>query len=183
MGFSEDQMQAIEITERFCSVLSLLGTTFIITTFLCNKSFHKPINRLVFFAAWGNIMSNVATLISTSGIHLGVNGSLCQFQAFLIQWYVFQASETNESVVTSFCRFMPADAMWTFVMACNVYLTFFRKYDAKQLRLLEWKYILFCYGTPFIPAFTYLFIKSESDGKIYGSAVVCHAIPLPMIMI
>ena len=80
-------MHAVEITEKVGSVFSLLGAAFIITTFLSDKSFHKPINRLVFFAAWGNIMSNIATLISTSGIRLGPNDSLCQFQAFLIQWY------------------------------------------------------------------------------------------------
>ena len=68
---------------------------------------------------------------------------------------------------------MVADALWTFAMACNVYLTFFRKYDAKQLRSLEWRYILFCYGVPFIPAFTFFFVRSESRGKIYGSAEVC----------
>jgi hypothetical protein len=67
---------------------------------------------------------------------------------------------------------MVADSMWTFAMACNVYLTFFRKYDAKQLRSLEWKYILFCYGVPFIPAFTFFFVRSKSRGKVYGSAVV-----------
>jgi hypothetical protein len=87
MAFSDSQMRAVEITEKVCSVFSLLGTSFIITTFLSDKSFHKPINRLVFFASWGNIMSNVATLISTHGIRLGPNGALCQFQAFLIQWY------------------------------------------------------------------------------------------------
>jgi hypothetical protein len=101
MAFSDRQMHAVEITERVCSVLSLLGTAFIITTFLSDKSFHKPINRLVFFAAWGNIMSNVPTLISTSAIRLGPNGSLCQFQAFLIQWYVLSTSKTKESDVTS----------------------------------------------------------------------------------
>ena len=85
-------MYAVEITERVGSVFSLLGTTFIITTFLSDRSFHKPINRLAFFAAWGNIMSNVATLISTYGIRLGPNGSLCQFQAFLIQWYALSTS-------------------------------------------------------------------------------------------
>ena len=50
---------------------------------------------------------------------------------------------------------MVADALWTFAMACNVYFVFFWKYDAKQLRSLEWKYILFCYGVPFISAFTF----------------------------
>src|SRR5277367_5421927 len=97
MVFSDRQMNAVEITEKVGSVFSLLGTAFIITTFLSHKSFHKPINRLVFYAAWGNIMSNVGTLLSTSGINLGVNSSLCQFQAFLIQWYVIPASQTKES--------------------------------------------------------------------------------------
>ena len=67
---------------------------------------------------------------------------------------------------------MVADALWTFAMACNVYLTFFRRYDAEQLRSLEWKYILFCYGVPFIPAFIFFFVRTESRGKAYGSAVV-----------
>jgi hypothetical protein len=75
---------------------------------------------------------------------------------------------------------MVADALWTFAMACNVYLTFFRKYDAQQLRLFEWKYILFCYGVPFIPAFIFFFMRSESRGKVYGSAVV-HTILLLVI--
>jgi hypothetical protein len=51
-------------------------------------------------------------------------------------------------------RFMPADSLWTLAMACNVYLTFFRKYNAAQLKKLEWKYFLFCYGLPFPPAVT-----------------------------
>ena len=95
MAFSDRQMNAVEITEKVGSVFSLLGTAFIITTFLSDKSFHKPINRLVFYAAWGNIMSNVATLISTSGISLGLNSPLCQFQAFLIQWYALATSKTR----------------------------------------------------------------------------------------
>lgn len=89
MGLSEQQLHAIEITERLGSVLSLIGTAFIIGTFLYDNAFHKPINRLVFYAAWGNIMANVGTLISTSGIEIGIEKPLCQFQAFLIQMYVF----------------------------------------------------------------------------------------------
>jgi hypothetical protein len=98
MSFSDQQMRAVEVTERVCSFFSLLGAAFIITTFLGDKSFHKPINRLVFFAAWGNIMTNVATLISTTGIHLGVDKPLCQFQAFVIQWYAFQPLRLRNQV-------------------------------------------------------------------------------------
>jgi hypothetical protein len=87
MGLSESQLYAIEVTERLGSVLSLVGTAFIIGTFLYDKAFHKPINRLVFYASFGNILANVGTLISRSGIELGVDKPLCQFQGFMIQMY------------------------------------------------------------------------------------------------
>lgn len=73
-------------------------------------------------------------------------------------------------------RFMPADALWAFAMACNVYLTFFRKYDAERLRRLEWKYLVGCYGLPFIPAFSYFFIETKERGSIYGSAAVSYTL-------
>lgn len=67
---------------------------------------------------------------------------------------------------------MPADALWTFAMACNVYLSFFRRYDAPKLRSLEWRYLICCYGIPFVPALVFLFISTPDRGKIYGNAVV-----------
>jgi len=62
-------------------------------------------------------------------------------------------------------------------MSCNVWLSFFRSYDAAALRRLEYKYLLACYGVPFVPALIYLFVSTMGRGKIYGSAVVsqlCH---------
>ncbi|KAI9681430.1 MAG: hypothetical protein M1817_002714 [Caeruleum heppii] len=151
------QIKAVEITERLTSVLSLLGCGFIIVTFLSSSYFHKPINRLVFYASFGNIITNVATLVSTSGIEAGLGSPLCQFQAFIIQ------------------MFMPADSLWTLAMACNVYLTFFKKYNQHQLRRIEWKYLVFCYGVPALPAFVFLFVKKYREGqeyRIYGNAVL-----------
>jgi hypothetical protein len=87
MALSESQLNAICLTERICSGISFLGTAFIIGTFLYDKSFRKPINRLVFYASWGNIMANVGTMISRNGIYAGVGSPLCQFQGFLIQMY------------------------------------------------------------------------------------------------
>ncbi|KKY26432.1 putative camp receptor-like protein [Phaeomoniella chlamydospora] len=152
MVLSDAQLNSLETTERAGSVLSLLGTTFIIVTFLSSRAFHKPVNRLVFYASLGNVLANVGTMISRSGILVG--GGVCQFQGFLIQ------------------MFLPADAMWTLAMATNVYLTFFRKYDAQALRALEWKYFVICYGLPFLPAFAYFFIKTQKRGKVYGDAVL-----------
>ena len=61
-------------------------------------------------------------------------------------------------------------------MAVNVYLTLFRKYNAQQLRSLEWKYHAVCYGGPFIVALVYIFIETPGRGKIYGPATVSYAI-------
>jgi hypothetical protein len=87
MPMRKHEDRAIEIAERVSSVFSVLGAFFIITTFIFNYRFRKPINRLVFYASWGNLFANVATLISRSGIKIGVDAPLCQFQGFLIQWH------------------------------------------------------------------------------------------------
>jgi hypothetical protein len=56
--------------------------------------FVLAINRLVFYATWGNIMANVATLISTSGIPKNFQNitPLCEFQGVLIQWFMMADS-------------------------------------------------------------------------------------------
>lgn len=72
---------------------------------------------------------------------------------------------------------MPADSLWAFVMACNVYLAMFHRYRTDNLRPLEWKYFLFCYGLPFVPALVLLFIGTKSHGRIYGPALVS---PVPL---
>jgi hypothetical protein len=85
-GLSPQQIDIFSILERVCSVFSLLGSMFVITTFSFSKAFHKPINRLVFYATFGNLMTNVATLMARSFIG-DTNSAGCQFQAFLIQMY------------------------------------------------------------------------------------------------
>jgi hypothetical protein len=78
------ELEAFAAIERSGSVLSLLGCVFVIATFCWSKAFHKPINRLVFYASFGNLMTNVATLMART--YIGDSGSPgCQLQAFLIQ--------------------------------------------------------------------------------------------------
>lgn len=141
----------LTVIERVCSVFSILGCFLIIFTFAFSKYFHKPINRLVFYASFGNLMTNVATLMSTSFTQDSL-GAGCQFQAFLIQ------------------MFMPADALWTLAMAINVYLTFYYKFDAQKLRKMELPYFVVCYGIPFVVAITYIFINHPERGRMYGDA-------------
>ncbi|KPM43535.1 hypothetical protein AK830_g2989 [Neonectria ditissima] len=153
------QLNALSIIERVCSVFSLLGSLFVIGTFVSSKAFHKPINRLVFYASFGNMMTNVGTLMSRQYID-SPNSVGCQFQAFLIQ------------------MFMPADAFWTLTMAINVYLTFYFKFDARRLRRMEIPYLVCCYGIPFVPAFVYIFIKNDNGERMYGDATLwCWVAP------
>ena len=63
-------------------------------------------------------------------------------------------------------------------MAVNVYLIVFRSYDTVALRKLEWKYAIVITVATFIPAFVFLFIRSDDKGLMYGSVTVrvqCHA--------
>lgn len=79
------QTNALMITERIVSVFSIFGIFFILVTCYFLRSFNKPINRLVFYASFGNLGMNIACLISEDGIKAGALSPLCQFQAFLIQ--------------------------------------------------------------------------------------------------
>ncbi|KAL8949390.1 MAG: hypothetical protein Q9222_004490 [Ikaeria aurantiellina] len=154
-ALTSSQLHALETTERVASCFSVIGTVFIMLTFIFSPAFRRPVNRLIFYASWGNALCNVATLMSQSGIRAGQNSHLCQLQGFLIQ------------IVA---RFLPADALWNLAMAINVYMTLFRKYNAQQLKALEWRYQVMCYGLPFVVALVYLFIDSPTRGKIYGDA-------------
>lgn len=84
------QLDVFSILERVCSGFSLVGSVLVITTFSVSKAFHKPINRLVFYASFGNLMTNVATLMARSFTN-NVDSAGCQFQAFLIQLYALAA--------------------------------------------------------------------------------------------
>ena len=72
------------------------------------------------------------------------------------------------------CRFLGVDAYWALCMAANVYLVFFRNYTVKQLKRLDMRYLLGCYGASFVPAFIYIFISTKERGRIYGLAIVCE---------
>ncbi|CAE7206534.1 hypothetical protein P3342_011379 [Pyrenophora teres f. teres] len=146
---------AIVFATRTSSALSVLGSMFIITTFVCFPCFRKPINRLVFLATIGNILTNTATLISIAVLPKGTSpsSSLCQAQGIVIQW------------------FMVADSFWVFCMSTNVFLVFFYGYDAQQIRDLEKWYFTFSYGIPSLPAIMYV-ILDHTGHPVIGSATL-----------
>ncbi|KIM92968.1 hypothetical protein OIDMADRAFT_138728 [Oidiodendron maius Zn] len=154
MTWTEKEFSNVQRAERVASILSLVGCFFVVITFCSSSAFHTPISRLIFYASFGNILSNVATLISREGVLAGQNSVLCQLQAFFIQ------------------QWMPADSLWSFCMALNFYLTFYKRYTTTQLKSLEWKYFLACYGMPLIPSVTLLCVNSTQRGRIYGPAIL-----------
>ncbi|KAF4993355.1 hypothetical protein FGRMN_6543 [Fusarium graminum] len=141
---------AISAIERTCSVPSLIGSLFIIVTFCSSKLFHKPISRMLFYASFGNMMSNVATLMSNS-FTSRPDSAGCQTQAFLIETFMF------------------ADVFWALAMVSNVYLTFYCRFDGARLRKIEPIHIALCYGIPFIIAITFVFVR-KNGARAYGNA-------------
>lgn len=82
--FSDGQLRAIAISAKVSSSISLAAVVFTLATYLLYPGFDRPINRIVFYASWGNLVAHVATMIARSGIEEGSNSALCQFQGFLI---------------------------------------------------------------------------------------------------
>ena len=84
-GITEQDTDAIIVIERICSVFSLMGCAFVLVSFSCSAPFRqRAINRMVFFATFGNMFTNVATLM-TRNYARSVDSFGCQLQAFLIQ--------------------------------------------------------------------------------------------------
>ncbi|CCX32418.1 hypothetical protein FPQ18DRAFT_272007 [Pyronema domesticum] len=151
--FTNHQFDILEKTSRISSVFSLFGAGFIMITFCTSEKFRRPINRLAFYASFGNVLTNIATIYSRAGINAGRDSLLCQLQGGIIQWAI------------------PADALFCLAMAFNVYLTVFHKRTSDQLKILEPLYVALCYGLPFIPSLTFLLIN-PARGKIYGPATL-----------
>ncbi|KAF1366008.1 hypothetical protein EJ07DRAFT_92595 [Lizonia empirigonia] len=150
------QLLAIEVSTRVSSVASILGSLFIVSTFVCFLYFREPIKptaRLILYTTLGNIITNGATLISVSAIsHEPTKITpLCKAQAFLIQW------------------FMLADPFWAGAfVSLNVSLVVFKRFDSPELLPLEKWYVLFAYGLPALTAIIYFIHDYNSEQHIMG---------------
>jgi hypothetical protein len=68
---------------------------------------------------------------------------------------------------------MPADALWAFCMALNIYFAFHtRKFSTVNFRQLAFYYLLVCYGIPLLPAVVFLVLDLCTDAGFYGDATV-----------
>lgn len=175
-AWTESQLQSFVIVVRISSTFSLVGALFIIITFCMSKSFHKPINRLAFFAAFGNVITNFATMVAQDGIKKGCGSGLCTVQGALINWFMvsdalFVSKSHLDCKIASkgFCKYTDYNAQIA-CMALNTYLTVCKKFTAARLKKLEIYYVTGCYGIPFVPAVTYAFIRNKEGVPVYGPA-------------
>lgn len=86
---------------------------FTISTFCFSKYFSKSINRLVFYASFGNLVTNIGTMMSRSFID-SPNSAGCQTQAFFIQAYVFpvRSISWDSSIAKTNTRTAPCQPMY-----------------------------------------------------------------------
>jgi hypothetical protein len=80
-------------------------------------------------------------------------------------------------------RFMPADGLWAFCMAVNVFLTFHTTKIDLDIRRFEKWYFFLCFGVSAIPALTYLFLDVFGGTDFYGDAVVWMVYKLGLRML
>ncbi|EHK97485.1 putative Cyclic AMP receptor-like protein A [Glarea lozoyensis 74030] len=153
MALTSYEINSLIAIERITASISVLSTLILIATFSFVKESRTLSNTLIFYASFANLFSSIAALIGSSALH-NENGALCQFQGFLLQ------------------MFMQSDPFWSCAIAINIYLVFFRRYDAQRLKGLYWIYGLICYGLPFISALFCLLYRDKTRGKIYGEATV-----------
>lgn len=82
-GLSKGQITVLNIIQQVGSSLSFAGCVFIIGTFCFCDAFQKPINRLVYYASFGNLMASIAFMMA--GLYVDTPMSAgCQAQAFLL---------------------------------------------------------------------------------------------------
>ncbi|KAF2837854.1 hypothetical protein M501DRAFT_1058742 [Patellaria atrata CBS 101060] len=127
---SDGKVKILETVLSTVSSASLLCTLALLFTFFHAAGYkQKPINRMHMWASWANILANVATVTSVSGIAAGEYSPTRRAQATMIQWFV------------------PADLHWAFRIALNVHGTFKNWLDAEQMRRREiWVFILLTMG-------------------------------------
>lgn len=65
-----------------------------------------------------------------------------------------------------------ADVFWTLVMAIDVFLIVYYKYEAEDLHKLEAKYIGAITFFTLVPAVAFLFVNTPTKGPMYGSVTV-----------
>jgi len=81
----EEDIAIIIKLERTGATLSLIGVLLVVTSYaLCRKLRTVP-NLFILFASISNVGASIACIVGYDGIKAGLDTSLCQAQAFLLE--------------------------------------------------------------------------------------------------
>jgi len=151
---SVHQLGVIKKIMLTSSTLSLVGGLALIAAYLLEPRCRKPINRLAYYSAFGNVIVLIATFGSIEGYRLGITNGYCQLQALLIQ------------------SMLMADVIWIFIMAFTVALIMSRRWSTEDLQDCETKLIAVAYGVPTILALILLGVQTSAGVHVYGNATL-----------
>jgi hypothetical protein len=79
------QIAACIVSERAAASISVAFTLAMFITYGFLPRFRTLSNTLMVFASFANLGANAAALIGGAALSR-VNGNLCQFQGFLLEW-------------------------------------------------------------------------------------------------
>ncbi|KAF2399576.1 hypothetical protein EJ06DRAFT_522455 [Trichodelitschia bisporula] len=151
---SPHEQTVLEAIERTMSVLSILGFLAIFSTYMMFRSFRRKLfNKFMFCASFGNVGTNLGTIIATSGIRKGAGSPGCRMQAFMIDWL------------------MPGDALWAMCMALTIFFQFHTSINIESPKLAL-TYAFVCYCIPLVPALTFLIMDVTRGKAYYGDATI-----------
>ncbi|KKA29782.1 hypothetical protein TD95_005190 [Thielaviopsis punctulata] len=154
MTLSLEQIGVIVAVERAGAILSIVGIVVVLVSFWLFKRLRTVPNLFILYASFANAGASVACVIGYDGLKSGVESSLCQTQAFLLE------------------MFMQSDPFWSLAMAINVFLVFFFGASPSTFPKYQLIYCLLCYGLPALPAITLVFVRTDDLGRAYGDAAL-----------
>jgi hypothetical protein len=82
---SSPQIAVIISLERAGATLSMVGVVLIFITFATFKRIRTVPNLFILFASVANVGASIACIMGYDGITAGLDSSLCQAQAFLLE--------------------------------------------------------------------------------------------------
>jgi len=127
--FSDDEKSIVYLLTAV-SVLSLLGSFFIILTYICFRKIRNYAYKLVIYLSYADIILGIGNILSWRTIKYKEEDRLCFTQAFLINFGGL------------------ASVIWTSVIAWSIYSA--TVLNAKNLREKNMRFLLFGYGIPIV---------------------------------
>lgn len=145
-GLTDVESLQLEMANVVVSILSILGSIFIITCYIYLRDLRTFAFRLVFMVAVSDVFYSLGLFLGDAGgsaSHLGASPALCTLQAILISY--FQLTSLT----------------WAVSIAFTLHMAFLRElpsFAPNEVERHNLKYHLVCWGLPLLltslPAFT-----------------------------